>query len=867
MKSLPVIAEWPLIQIEAATPLDINPGCKRCPMHEGVVTPCMGASGLRLGALESAILVVLPPPGLTEDKRGVSIQDATGAFIRRIIEKYWSGVVVFDQAFRCAPGSRKASQESILECSGYLAGVYRDTKPKSVLMFGGDATVAVVGSRIDTANSERGVVFTRSGVPCFVLPHPLPALRNAFLRRDFEDAVEWAFTGSISRPPIPRYTPVETVAEAEHMASVIRAAGGFSVDFETFGRPFIKGSKILSAAFAPTGSGLAFTMDEVALYDEEIRDVFVPLLADDSIEKTAQNAIFDNAHCASAFGITFWYENDTFLFRKLARADAQASLELLQATVGMYGGKTVVESFVGAGSAELSRSSKAFSKLKAIESGAKARGKSALPSFVQGPDTVFPRLTPTEYRLAVQSVTDGEGKRTFAYAAIPTQVNARYNAMDAVSTDAVHLWQRTNGPPHAKKVWKTIGRDYANAMSQMRNTGILVDRSRISELRVEMDGIIERTRTELFDLVGEFNPNAPDQVAEVLFDKLGVSTKGVKRTPKTGKYSITSEFLDRLTHPAAKLIVDLRQSLKFRTQYADGMEAFICSDGRIHPEYLIAGTETGRPSCRNPNLLNIPRASTSAGKKCRSIFTVRPGYTMVEADYSQLELRVAAFLSQDKVMMDIYARGEDFHLATAKLIAGLFGIDPDTVGPDHILREQAKVINFANLYGDTPVGIAAKLGIPVHKAEKLVVAISGAFKQLTAFIQKCSLFTRQNGYTTTWWDGEDFRRRPLYDLAGNDAGLAATAERGAWNTKVQGTGADFMNATLGRMNKILRSGEMDAALILTVYDSVFGEVRDDEVDDFINLTRTVGTSWNSAQVPMAMDFKKGRYWGELAKVA
>lgn len=249
---------------------------------------------------------------------------------------------------------------------------------------------------------------------------------------------------------------------------------------------------------------------------------------------------------------------------------------------------------------------------------------------------------------------------------------------------------------------------------------------------------------------------------------------------------------------------------------------------------------------------------------CRDLFVAPEGHTLLEADYSQIELRVAAMLSGDPVMIQFFRDGVDFHLATAKMIAPMFNVDPGDVDKDHPLRDQAKIVNFATLYGDSAAGLAAKLGINKKMAAALQDAILGKFSRLKVWIAARLKHARLAGSCRTWWDGGDFRERPLWRIADADGPARETAERSSWNTPVQGTATEYTNASLGAVQRWIEDDFVPAKLVLTVYDSIILEVREDAVDKVAHGVRNIMESWPVMHsMPIVADLKVGRAWGSM----
>ncbi len=335
-----------------------------------------------------------------------------------------------------------------------------------------------------------------------------------------------------------------------------------------------------------------------------------------------------------------------------------------------------------------------------------------------------------------------------------------------------------------------------------------------------------------------------------------------------------------------KLVGDVRNGLRWQRQTTEGKIAEFYESTMIDvqveaPEVTYGLTvavdhshvtsgmvthNTGRPSTEDPNLLNIPRASSPEGKMCRDLFVPEDGWVLVEGDYNQIELRVAAMLSEDDVMIDVFKGGHDFHLETARMIAPYFKVDPATVMKDHPLRSRAKIVNFGVLYGKDSYGLAMELDIPKKEAQQLVDAILGKFRKLAAWIQNQLKLGRMTGWTRTWWDGADARYRPLWQLGGHDDDARQSAERSTWNSSIQGTATEFTNASLGAIQKWIEDDGVPAKLVLTVYDSIVAEVRADALDEYVFGAKRIMEGWPAKGMPIAADFKAGHAWGSLVDI-
>lgn len=860
MKSLPILrtADY-LTAMEKAQALpfpEAEERCTRCAFQD-VLSNCMRPVSISLGEVEESILVVLPPPTLEDNRNGTLLRSNSVAYVSRLLKSLWSGKVVFDSALRCAPAATKRNNKVVAPtetafaaCRPYAKTTYETVKPKLILLMGTDACRSYLGDALDTTYLHGAQLLLEDGTPVYPLPRPSAVMTNASLRAQFEGALEWAVKNKELRAfPSGLFAQfIETPADVELARLCVEEVGGFTVDVETWGRPFTNTNRLLSLSITPFGSYTAFVWRFKQLQDEALTAGLMAILSDESLRKRNTNMKFDAVHIASTLGVTLKnVDADAMLLRKLAYADANdANLATLQLFVGMYGAKDAVEDYV-------------------------AEGVAALRKFDKNPQRAAEafRGIPGDLIVAAAADVNLEGRRepaqyakTYAYGAIPSKERALYNARDTISTDALCSYMMANSPEHVMHVWETLGKKANHAFTMLQINGLLLDLDAVRAMQEDMDKIVETAQATISELTGgiELNVNAPHQVGQYFFETLGM--KGGQRTA-TGKWQVTDETLEGLSHPVAQAIRDYKQAVKFKTQYADGMLGFMCDDGRVHPQYKIAGTESGRPSCEKPNLLNIPRGSTGFGAKCRSIFRARPGYTFIEGDYNQLELRVAALLSRDPKMIDIFVRDVDYHTETTKLIAPVFGLDPATIDKSHPLRNQAKTLNFKILYGGSDEGIAAELGISTIAAKKMRAAIFGQMTTLARWIDNSVATTRRTGMTRTWWDGKPFRVRPLPNIYSSDRELLATAERCSYNTAIQGTGSDFMNATLGEMQEIIDRENLPAFGVLSVYDSALYEVREDYALTFAKRFQDVATSWNSEGVPLRVDLKIGPVWGKM----
>jgi DNA polymerase-1 len=586
----------------------------------------------------------------------------------------------------------------------------------------------------------------------------------------------------------------------------------------------------------PYGCDYAYVWDANALQRHHLREGVFALLEDPTIAKCGHNLKFDQINIESRFGITVrGYVQDTMLLRKMLESHVEGKLVLAQALVGMGGGKDEAAGYV-------------------------AEGVKYLKKPTPDPTVAFDATVNVE--IAVQRVAAGDDPKRYAYAAIPPTVRARYNATDTISTDRLrrHLDARA-WEPGVRETWDAVMVPLHHAIVAMERTGIGVSRAAIGHLQVAMAARVAAAEETLLQY-GNVNPNAPGDVAKLLFETLGLKPAGM--TP-TGKPTTDAQTLQNLKHPAATAILEYRRAAKFKTQFADGMESYIRDNGRIHASINLAGTESGRLSCSAPNLFNIPGRGTDDGTLCRNIFVAPEGSVILEADFMQSEIRLAALLSGDPVMTGFVQSGADFHLETAKLVAPSFGISPDDVTKDHWLRTASKTVNFAVLYGTGASALAMQLKINKTQAQKLMDAIFGKFHKLKQWIDQQIGFGRRKGYCRTYWHGMPARVRQLPAIGEANDEERSSAERASYNSIIQGSATEYTNASLGEIHRRILEEGLPAKLILTVYDSIMVEVEEGALAETAALVKEVMTGWPSGDVPMDVDMKSGRAWGALEK--
>lgn len=858
----------PRLAVEEATPERVGavqaqarPACSACGLFDGVRSPQMGAEGTPGG-----LLVVGDAPQVEDDRRGVPFVSATTGAVRALVQRFWKGPVVYDHAIRCAPGARVVGPPKVTACRPLLAAVLQEARPERVLLLGAQAQNAVIGRSFHMPSARRGYALLSTGVPAFLLQPPAVAMRNRYHRASFEADLEWALSARVAPPPVDGVAAlIETPEDAEDAVFDLHTAGEIALDTETFGAVGDREFRVTTLALAAIGCSDAYVWDARALADPACLAPLVRLLEDPRVRKVGQNLKFDKLAVAFAFkanvrGSAF----DARLVRKLLHADMQANLDVMQPLVGMGGGKDDAEEAV---KAEVAHLRAALTNLQPTYPSGRPRVPRAIAPF---------GLPPEVEALMLQRVASGVDPRRYAYGLIDPAVRDPYCARDAVSTMRLRetLGAALAAQPELARHWREVVLPMEHAITAIERNGIRVDMGAVRQLQKAMDAKEAELRARLAPYVWEgFNPSASARdTAKLLFNAPTDSPPGLglqpKRTTATGLAGTSVDDIEHIKHPAVAMILELRRVLHFRTQYADGTAAAVRDDGRVRTSYKIDGTVSGRPSTTEPNLLNIPRAESPEGKMCRDLFVAAPGFVLVEADYNQVELRVAALLSGDVVMGDVFRSGRDFHLETARLVAPIMGVDPETVDKAHPLRSRAKTTNFGLLYGKEVNGLAAELGISRKESQTLVDAILGKFRQLATWSRAVVDEARRTGECRTWWAGAPARRRPLPELGSPVEDERRGAERAAVNTPIQGTAAEFTNASLGALQRWIEEEglERDVRLVLTVYDSIVAEVREGYVQEFVAAANRIMTGWDSGPVPLVADFKAGPSWGSMEGV-
>lgn len=387
------------------------------------------------------------------------------------------------------------------------------------------------------------------------------------------------------------------------------------------------------------------------------------------------------------------------------------------------------------------------------------------------------------------------------------------------------------------------------ALYDMEKSGIYVDRNELIQFGEKLKKRIEELTELIFSLAGgSFNINSPKQLGKVLFEDIGL--KAGKKT-KTG-YSTSVEVLEKLSgeHPIIDAILEYRQLTKLNSTYVEGLSAYIGRDGRIHGTFNQTVTVTGRISSTEPNLQNIP-TRYPLGREIRKVFKPMDGYVFLDADYSQIELRVLAHFSEDETLINAYHKDTDIHSVTASEV---FGVPLNEV--DDLMRRRAKAVNFGIVYGISSFGLGQDLDISRKEAEGYIDKYFNTYVGVKHFMDKTVEEAKKKGYTTTMFG----RRRPLPELSSSNFMTRSFGERAAMNSPIQGTAADIIKLAMIRVNRRLRQKCFSSRIVLQVHDELIVETALDELDDVRSILVEEMMNAADLSVPLVVDVHSGDSW-------
>ena len=404
-------------------------------------------------------------------------------------------------------------------------------------------------------------------------------------------------------------------------------------------------------------------------------------------------------------------------------------------------------------------------------------------------------------------------------------------------------------------VYTDIDLPLAPVLYRMEQAGVRIDKDVLAGLSTRFAAELDRVGERIFELAGErFNINSPKQLGVVLFTHMGLPAPVKYGKGKT--ISTAQDVLEALAekHEVPRLVLEYRHLSKLKSNYVDALPLLADSDSRVHTTFQAAATATGRLSSVNPNLQNIP-IRTELGREIRAAFTAAPGTQLLSADYSQIELRLLAHFSGDPLLMRAYQNDEDIHTLTASEV---FGVPADTM--DKETRDRAKAVNFGIVYGISPFGLAAQLGIPQAEAQAPTsTATSRATRACRRSSKRRSTDTRRDGSVRTLFG----RMRPIPDIESRNPNQRGFAERTAINTPLQGTAADLIKLAMIALDRKLTERNLKTRMVLQVHDELLFEVPDDETEEVEELVRAEMEGVVKLNVPLVADLGFGPNWRDL----
>jgi len=399
------------------------------------------------------------------------------------------------------------------------------------------------------------------------------------------------------------------------------------------------------------------------------------------------------------------------------------------------------------------------------------------------------------------------------------------------------------------ELYQKIEHPLCDVLYRMEKVGIAIDRDQLAQFGNMLAQRIDDCEKLIFSYSeGPFNINSTKQLGELLFDKLGLPP--VKKT-KTG-YSTNADVLEKLKHkhPIIPAIMDYRMLTKLKSTYADGLMKVICEDGRIRTTFQNLVTATGRLSSTEPNLQNIP-VRTDLGAEIRKMFVPKPGHVLVDADYSQIELRVLAHIAEDKTMQDAFIHGMDIHTVTASQV---FGVAPEAVTA--LQRRHAKAVNFGIVYGISEFSLAEDIGVSRYEAKDYIDSYLANYPGVRNYMKQVVIDARDKGYTQTLYG----RRRYIPELTSSNFNIRSGAERIALNTPIQGTAADLIKLAMIQVDKALRETYPEAKLILQVHDELIVECPEEIASQVAELVSREMNAVAALDVPLTAEAKIGKSW-------
>ncbi len=478
-----------------------------------------------------------------------------------------------------------------------------------------------------------------------------------------------------------------------------------------------------------------------------------------------------------------------------------------------------------------------------LESGAHGHGMDELSALYLGHKTItFAEVC-------------GTGKAQITFDRVPLDKALAYAAEDADVTLRLHRVLKPRlVAEHLVSVYETLERPLVPILTAMERAGIKVDKGELQRMSVEFGGRMTDFERDIGLLAGvEFNVGSPKQLGEILFDKLGLP--GGKKSAKTGAYATGADVLEQLAplHPLPRKVLDWRQLSKLKSTYADALvDQINPATGRVHTSYAMAITSTGRLSSSDPNLQNIP-IRTEEGRRIRRAFIAEPGFKLLSADYSQIELRLVAHVAGIHGLIEAFRAGADIHAITASQVFGL-----PVEGMDPSVRRKAKAINFGIIYGISAFGLAQQLGISNGEAKLYIDAYFARYPEIRHYMDRTKEQVRKQGWVATLFGRKCF----VPGIADRNPAMRAFAERAAINAPIQGGAADIIKRAMVRLPDALAAEGLAARMLLQVHDELVFEVPDAEIEATKVVVKRIMEGAARLDVPLLVEMGAAASWAE-----
>lgn len=818
---LPLIGDGWARGVEKASPAARTSDCNLCPFHVGVTTVCMPPLSLSPGT--GGILVVQSSPTRADDVVGEVCQTGLTAKIVGEVSKHFDGLVHLTNAISCS--SAPPFEDGPIEaCRPYVTSDILDLKPDRIVVLGDVAARSVFGHKVQTMGMRRSWGHVM-GIPVFVIMHPGVTVHNRIADGWFKTDIKWAVTAEVHPLSEGTIHVLKTGQEVEDWVKTLPIGQEVEVDIEYRGDYWIGDFELLCLGACVDPSAPVVITGKAA---HEGKAALKEWLEDSRYLKVGHNFKSDRHGIWRALDIDVrGVSVDTLMWARMRESDSPAGLKALAWNVGWggYAGDAIDE----AEDQEKTKSGKDYGRIE--------------------PDKLH-----------------------------------QYNARDVVVTHHVRKWLQPQ-ITRFSGTWEGLARPAQNALGHVERWGALLSADNVRTYDRWLQERLQRTDALLRAVPGVpegFNPASPMQVSKHLFQTVGLMPDPSWKN--TQGYSVGAETLTALKdqHPLVPLLIE---HVNYHTQlknYGNKMLAHIGHDGRVHSSYRIV--RSGRLGSSEPNLQNICAPGVKPGDKgyeelkdqdegiwARGCWVASPGHLLVNLDYAQAELRVAAMLSGDETMAAAFEAGHDFHKMTG---SAAFGVPPEEVTAE--MRKVSKGINFALTFGMDEFGLAATAGITVAKAKELMSSLLSKYVKFAAWQKQQIATAERTGESFVRWAPEGsplewVHRRNIWKIGEKNSDKMGKKDRKhavnvALNNPIQNMANCFSLASLTEVVRWILDEDVPARLVITVHDSLVLEAREDVAEEVGHKVAAIMTQWPSGCVNLKADLEIGPDWGHLTKV-